>query len=216
LNFYDKQRFWYAGAYVNPRDPKFTYHFGIDQVDTGQYDKITTTAYACGCSLFVTRAAIEKGGLMDEIFFCYTEECDWNYSVREKGFKTVYFPKAIIYHKVALQTDRNFLRDRKSPFESYLYARNQIIFMLKHFPTSQFLSFFFLHAIRKPMTEFVYSVLKWKPQFFTAQIRAIFMGIFIGLKRRFHQNCVKLMCREWHYLNDMDSTTNSQNANRIK
>lgn len=216
LNFYDKRRFWYAGAYVNPRDPKFTYHFGINQIDRGQFDKITTTAYACGCALFVSRAAIEKAGLMDEIFFCYTEECDWNYTVREKGFQIVYFPKTTIYHKVPLTSDRRFLRDRKSPFESYLYARNQIIFMLKHFSIADFFSFFFLHAIRKPITEFLYAIIKRRPIFFVAQIRALIMGSYIGLKRRFHRNSPYIMRKEWHYLDRMDSTTNSQNANKIK
>lgn len=91
---------WYAGAYLNPRSIYFSYHIGLNQKDNGQYDEIKETSYANGAALFTKREVIKNIGLLDEIFFMYVEETDWNYRAKKAGYKIIYFPEAVIYQKL--------------------------------------------------------------------------------------------------------------------
>ncbi|MFX1258852.1 MAG: glycosyltransferase family 2 protein [Promethearchaeota archaeon] len=54
---------------------------------------------------------------MDEIFFIYVEETDWNYRAKKKGYKIIYFPDIAIYHKVNIitfKTNRIIIKISKS------------------------------------------------------------------------------------------------------
>ena len=200
--FYTKPtHIWYAGAYLNPRSIYFSYHFGLNQKDNGQYDEIKETSYANGAALFTKREVIKNIGLLDEIYFMYSEEVDWNYRAKQIGYKLIYFPETVVYHKVNPITKENRLGYRKNPFQVYLYTRNKIIFTFKNYSLLDVVLFFYIHQLRTTFIEILLSILQRKPKFLIAHFRALIMGIIIGLRRRTNRNCRKIIKKEYKYIN---------------
>ncbi|MFX1394280.1 MAG: glycosyltransferase family 2 protein [Promethearchaeota archaeon] len=199
LFFKDKNRIWFGGAYLNPRSIHFSYHLGFNQKDNGKYDQIKEPAYVCGAALITRRKVIEEIGLMDEIFFIYIDDTDWSYLTKEKGYKIIYFPETIVYHKINIITKKNRLGFRENPFQIYLYTRNRIVFMLKHFSFFDIFLFFCIFQLRSTIIEIILSITHKKPNFLIAQIRALIIGFLIGFKRRTHKCCRNLMKREINY-----------------
>lgn len=56
---------------------------------------------ACsGAAMVVRNSAIQKVGLLDEIFFMYAEDLDWCKRFRDAGYRIVFYPRIkIIHHK---------------------------------------------------------------------------------------------------------------------
>ncbi|MFX1453160.1 MAG: glycosyltransferase family 2 protein [Promethearchaeota archaeon] len=199
LFFEDKNRIWYGGSYLNPRSIHHSYHLGHNQKDNGKYDQIKEVPYACGAALFTRRKVIEEIGLMDEIFFIYVEEIDWNYRAKKKGYKIIYFPDTAIYHKVNIITKKNRYGFRENPFQIYLHSRNKIIFELKHFSLFDIFLFFCIYQFKSTITELIISIIQKKHEFLIAHIRSLIMGFLIGIKRRTCRSCKDLMKREINY-----------------
>lgn len=61
-------------------------------------DEVQTPDWLMGSALLTSRAALDKVGLMDELFFMYFEDVDWARRFWHNGYKVVYFPKAVMYH----------------------------------------------------------------------------------------------------------------------
>lgn len=201
LFFHDKNRIWYAGAYLNPRSIYFSYHIGLNQKDNGKYDEIKETDYANGAALFTKHEVFQEIGLLDEIFFMYVEDTDWNLRAKEKGYKLIYFPETVVYHKVNPIKKENRLGYRENPFQVYLYTRNKVIFTLKNYSFLDIILFFCIYQLRATFFEIFLSIRQKKPKFLIAQFRALIMGIVIGLRRRTNRNCRKIMKKEYKYIN---------------
>ncbi|HBS81269.1 MAG TPA: glycosyltransferase family 2 protein, partial [Pseudomonas sp.] len=54
--------------------------------------------YIMGCSLAFSAALTEEIGLMDEDYFMYFEEVDWQYRARSFGVSTRVIPESRLYH----------------------------------------------------------------------------------------------------------------------
>ena len=72
---------------------KFQLEYFVFPDETGPVDCIT------GAFILVRRSAIEDVGLLDEQFFLYGEDLDWNMRMRKRGWKVVYTPEASVIHK---------------------------------------------------------------------------------------------------------------------
>ncbi len=102
--FYDRpQILWYAGASFHPWIG-WGRHRGFNMPDRGQFDDIEETQRPCGCSMLVTKELCEKIGLLDERFFCYSEDIDWGMRAGKAGFKVLYVPRSKVWHKVSRAT----------------------------------------------------------------------------------------------------------------
>lgn len=83
-----------------------------------------------GAAMLVKRALVEKVGyLADPSFFIMCEEADLCHKARALGFKAVYTPDAIVYHKTRISTGR-----RPNPIQ-FLHSRNSILFVRRHAPS---------------------------------------------------------------------------------
>lgn len=51
-----------------------------------------------GAAMLVRRRAVEAVGGLDESFFMFNEESDWQYRMRDAGWKVVFFPGAEVVH----------------------------------------------------------------------------------------------------------------------
>jgi len=96
----EPNRIWFAGGKINWLKNKGT-HLGLDEIDNGQYDKMSETDYLTGCCLLVKREVIEKAGILAEDYFLYYEDTDFSARVKNAGYKIMYVPKSKIYHKIS-------------------------------------------------------------------------------------------------------------------
>jgi len=79
-----------------------------------------------GAYMQVRKEAIEKAGLLDEVFFMYGEDLDWSYRLKEAGYKVWYYPKVIVHHVKRAASSKS----KKAQFE---FWRAMLIFYRKHF-----------------------------------------------------------------------------------
>ncbi len=101
---------------------------GREKPDKGQFDRDFEVDYASGCCTLVKREMMEEIGLLDEGFFHYWEETDWNIRARKKGWKVICSSKAKVWHKLSSTSGY------KSPFSDYYFTRNCLILTKKHYP----------------------------------------------------------------------------------
>ena len=89
--------------------------------------KDPSTAYQIGASLLVDLEKVGNIGLMDEVFFMYSEEADWQIRAKSFGYGNGFAPKSIIYHKGSVSTGN------KKYLFFYHYNRSAIILTRKNF-----------------------------------------------------------------------------------
>jgi len=116
---------WYAGGGI---DWKNVYGLarGVDEVDRGQYDKLSETDFATGTCMLISRKALEKVGLFDEKYFMYYEDTDLSVRVNKAGFKVFYAPSATVWHKVAQSSGIG------SDLNDYFITRNRLLFGFRY------------------------------------------------------------------------------------
>jgi GT2 family glycosyltransferase len=92
------RRIWYAGGSISFLRGKSIAR-GFGEVDTGQYDTTQEVGFATGGLMLIRRAVLEKVGLLPEEYFFGQEEWDYSVAVRRAGFKLLYVPACLVYHK---------------------------------------------------------------------------------------------------------------------
>jgi len=119
---------WYAGGIIDWNNV-YGSHRGVDEVDHGQYEDIVETDYATGCSMMIARKCIETVGMFDNRYFAYVEDMDLSLRVKKFGWKILFVPTSILWHKNAGSTDRP-----GNDFHQYYMTRNRLIFGLTYAP----------------------------------------------------------------------------------
>lgn len=120
---------WYAGAVLDPERPHRLHHLGLNEENRGQYDSVCETGYITGCSLLACKEMIDTIGLLDDGLFLYFEDADWSARSSAAGWKLVYCPSSLVYHKVSLSVG-----GATSPTLLYYTARNRLYFVQRNFP----------------------------------------------------------------------------------
>lgn len=95
--------------------------------DIGQHDTSMETFFAHGAAMMIKKEAIDKIGLMPEVFFLYYEEFDWCEKIRKAGYKIFYEPKSVIFHKESMSVGK------RSKLKTYYMSRNRILFMRRNY-----------------------------------------------------------------------------------
>ena len=119
---------------------------GVKEIDTGQYDVQRDVDYVSGCCLLVKSEVVQRVGLFDESYFCYWDENDYCARAGEAGYRIVYTPSAVIWHRKTLKQKlwaRVPEEESASALAYYFWARNRFKFMRKHTSRWQYRSFLF-------------------------------------------------------------------------
>ncbi|MEX2012947.1 MAG: glycosyltransferase family 2 protein, partial [Candidatus Levyibacteriota bacterium] len=119
---------WYAGGEMDWKNV-IGHHRGVDEVDIGQYNETVETEYVTGCCMLLTRELLEKVGGFDKKYFLYYEDNDLSQRSKKKGFKIVYSPKSVIWHKNAGSAGGS-----GSHLQDYYITRNRMVFGMKYAP----------------------------------------------------------------------------------
>lgn len=99
---------------------------GRDEIDKGQYDSTEEVFGASGGASLYRVKMLEEIGLFDEDFFAYYEDVDLSFRARLAGWKVVYEPKAVAFHKLGATSSKvpNFARFHTVKNFQYLYLKN--------------------------------------------------------------------------------------------
>jgi len=117
---------WYAGGKIDWRDI-IGKHIGVDDVDHGQFSKRKEVDLATGACMLVKKEVFKKIGFFDEKYFLYLEDMDFCVRAQKAGFKILFEPEAIIWHKNAGSTGGS-----GSDLQDYFITRNRLLFAIKY------------------------------------------------------------------------------------
>ncbi|MDP1721735.1 MAG: glycosyltransferase family 2 protein [Candidatus Gottesmanbacteria bacterium] len=116
---------WYAGGFIDWEN-MYASHRGVDEVDKGQYDKTEETLFVTGCSMMVRKEVFEKIGLFDEKFFAYLEDLDYCLRAKRAGYKLLYAPQSVVWHKNAGSSGVG------SETHQYYMTRNRLLMGMRY------------------------------------------------------------------------------------
>jgi GT2 family glycosyltransferase len=121
--YFDKKNvIWTIGSKVN----KFTMKaklMGKGLVDSGNIDKIKID-HAVGSAMLINRKVIDKIGFLNENYFAYYEETEWQTRAQKSEFKISWVPTAKLWHKVGFSTGGG-----RTPLSAYYLVRNRGYFI---------------------------------------------------------------------------------------
>jgi GT2 family glycosyltransferase len=120
---HDRNTIWYGGGKLIPWRG-LAIHF-----DEGKSrDRITdfeskNVNFITGCLMLFHASIFEKIGLQDERFFMFLDDIELSSRIIKMGYKLLYIPKAVIYHKV--------MGRKESSFKLYYAVRNRLLLINK-------------------------------------------------------------------------------------
>ena len=117
---------WYAGGEMDWNNV-IGRHMGVDEVDKGQYDREREIDFASGCCMLIKKEVFGKTGMFDDRYFLYYEDNDLCQRTKKKGFKIMYEPKAVLWHKNAGSAGGS-----GSALQDYYITRNRLLFGLSY------------------------------------------------------------------------------------
>lgn len=102
---------------------------GVWQADRGQYDHEEEVFSACGGAAAYRRAMIDETGFLDDAFFFSCEDVDLAWRAHLAGWKVIYAPGAIVYHKLKSSGGSGVIG-------SFHDGRNFLYVIWKNYPTA--------------------------------------------------------------------------------
>jgi GT2 family glycosyltransferase len=139
IYYADTKLLWFAGGSVNPYIGT-SKMIGIEEEDKGQYDEQKEVDFIVGCSMLFSREVIGSIGYLEEDYFIYYEDTDWNLRAKKAGWKIVYVPTSIIYHKESSSTKSSDL----SPYYAYYLIRNGYLMVSRVNANYKWMAFMYL------------------------------------------------------------------------
>ncbi|QQG47084.1 MAG: glycosyltransferase family 2 protein [Candidatus Woesebacteria bacterium] len=142
-----------AGSYMTYTG--FLYHLGIYQ-NPKNFKKQFEIFSAKGACMIFKKKVIDKilidGNIFDSRFFAYFEETDFCHRVWLSGYKIVFAPKSIIYHKFGATSillakpfiEYHSYKNRINSYIKNLSLKNLLIILPIHILACEFLSLIFI------------------------------------------------------------------------
>ncbi len=110
---------WNLGRFRN------THHGKPDGPATRSRREVQTASFCC---MLVPTSAFSKIGALDERFFMYYEETDFLRRALDQGYRQLYVPEAVIYHRESASSGGGWM----TPFKYYYATRNRPYLVRKH------------------------------------------------------------------------------------
>lgn len=148
MYYSERNIIWFAGG-MYKKFSGMTAHYLVNQ-DINKIKKPPAPIkldFISGCSLMLSKTAVEKTGLLDESLFLYFEEIDYCERLKKCGFLFKMAPCSVVYHKIS-RSAVGF------PVKTYYFTRNRLYISKKYFPL--FLPFVFLWCLRWPLISAVF------------------------------------------------------------
>ncbi len=141
---------------------------GVWEIDRGQYELEEYVFSACGGSAAYRTAMLDQIGLLDEDFFFSCEDVDLAWRAQLAGWKCVYAPQAVVYHKLSATGG--------GVTASFYDGRNFIYLLVKDYPASLWKNYRGA-IIRKQWQLFMGALRAWRGAAARARIRGMLAGL---------------------------------------
>lgn len=115
-----------TGLIMTPIGNGYSIGFGRDDSDMFNKSKYITSPE--GCSFLIKKSVFIDLGGFDQDYFAYVEELDLSYRAWLSGFKAIYVPTSILYHKVGGNWG-----NIGTPFRIFYSQKNRLATILKNF-----------------------------------------------------------------------------------
>jgi GT2 family glycosyltransferase len=113
----------------------WSYHLGVREIDNGQYDRDDVKFdYVYGASLFIRKEFLKEVGLMNDVYYAYFEEMDWEVRGLRKGWNHGYTYKSLIYHKQGVTTGKEIKSKTRPLFFMCCKYRGWMLFYQLYYP----------------------------------------------------------------------------------
>jgi GT2 family glycosyltransferase len=123
------RRFDCAGGFIDYDGT--TYPRGHFAQDIGQYEKIEEIFTCKGAAMIIRKDALLKVGLFDSSYFFYYEETDLCWRFWLAGYKVLYVPSSVVYHKGGGSVPKDM--SQQFFYNVYLLNRGRIMTLLKNY-----------------------------------------------------------------------------------
>jgi GT2 family glycosyltransferase len=118
---------------------------GYKSKDSYRYDRRRFAGYACGASMLVRRDVFLRIGGFDKDFFSYAEDVDFCWRAWLYGYKVIYVPTSVVYHRFGATAG-----PMSSPFRVFMAEKNRNVSALKNFERR--------HVIRALLLGVIYNI----------------------------------------------------------
>ena len=120
---------------------------GHGEIDKGQYSNTEFIFGACAGAAIYKKEIFENIGYFDETFFAYYEDIDLSFRAQLTGYKTLYQPKAVCYHKRGGTSSV-----ATHGFQTEMCERNLVLMRIKNYPLSTYILYqplFFIARMKR-------------------------------------------------------------------
>jgi len=149
-----------------------------NEIDVGQFDELVEVDAVIGCALLIKRATLEDIGLLYAGYFAYFEETEWCVKCKKAGYKVVYVPTAVLWHKLQSTAAK------VEGFYWYYMTRNRFVFMKRNSAKVQFVLYFIHFFPWIFMSTSVFLLIRQKnPQLLWSFYKGIYDGIGSMVKK---------------------------------
>ncbi|MGE5177403.1 MAG: glycosyltransferase family 2 protein [Hyphomicrobiales bacterium] len=128
--FEPPDRIWFAGGVVT-RGFGLIRHRGVNRKDDAYRgsgaDGPRAVDYVSGAAALLSRAALERVGLLDPSYVIYVEDVDWSARARDAGFTLWYEPEARGWHHVSATSGGGL-----TPLKAYYRLRSGALYLSRH------------------------------------------------------------------------------------
>lgn len=131
MNFYNRDIIDDAGDFVKQNGGS-PFARGHGEIDKGMYYKSEWIFGACAGAAFYRTKVFNECGIFDEDFFAYYEDIDFSFRAQLEGFKCLYIPECICYHKRG-GTISTY------GFQTEMCERNLVMMRFKNYPLSMYI-----------------------------------------------------------------------------
>lgn len=126
---------WAAGTGINLFTGQIYFRAGKD---VGQFDKVEEVQVA-PANFLLRRELVTNDGVYDPTYVINYEDTDLSFRIRSQGYRVVYTPKAISYHRIPMSSEG---AGKRLLSRAYWIGRNRVIFMKRWGNFYPFVTFF--------------------------------------------------------------------------
>lgn len=157
-----------AGSYLT--NIGFLKHWGFMEKDSAKFSQETEIFSAKGACMLIKKSVIQQaGGLFDKDFFSYFEESDFCWRVSLLGYKILFYPDALIYHKLGYTIRRlnvaklnyHYYKNRICSLIKNLESKNLLLVLIPHLFISGGIILAFLLKLKFQNAWMVFRALLW-------------------------------------------------------
>jgi GT2 family glycosyltransferase len=145
---------------------RHSFHGRPDSPAASAPRELETASFCCA---LVPAAAFREVGLLDERFFMYYEETDWLRQARDRGYRLLYWPEAVVYHRESASSGGGWM----TPFKHYYATRNRPYLVRKHSTSRGAYALFTAYFLAGRLFYLALHLLRRRPRLARALVRGV-------------------------------------------